>query len=48
MNEFFKQINKIQDIEKKNKIDLLYKKLKERYSERVDYLDLEAPEQLET
>jgi predicted transcriptional regulator len=48
MNEFFKQINKIPDIEKKNKIDLLYKKLKERYPERVDYLELEAPEQIET
>ena len=48
MNEFFKQINKIQDIEKKNKIDLLYSKLKEKYPERIDYLELEAPEQLDT
>lgn len=48
MNEFFKQINKISDAEKKNKIDLLYNKLKKRYPERISYLESEAPEQLET
>lgn len=48
MNEFFKQINKLPGIEKKSKIDLLFNKLKERYPNEVEYLELEAPEQLET